>query len=182
MNFVIAQWLGIIGSVTALVSIQFKNINNILISQLVINLLSAVSYALLGGKSGAWICMFAIAQTLIVFLFNRRERNSPKRSRLILALVFCLIYLSGTALFYQGWGDLVSGVCALIFALAIVQEDSNRFRSLILANCLLWVVYDITTKAYTNMLLQGITVMSILAAIYRFRKKPEDKAAAGNGK
>lgn len=173
MNFVIAQWVGILTTVIALVGIQFRKLNHILISQILTNLLSALSFFLLGGFSGAWICLVAILQTVVLFLFNRKPRKNERRKRTVLAVLFCLIFLAGTAYVYHGWGDLVSGTCAVIFALAVVQEDADRFRGLFLVNGLLWMVYDLSTGAYTNLLLHGLSVVSTAVAIVRFwrRKK-----------
>lgn len=168
MQFIIAQYIGILTTVIALAGIQFKKINHILISQCLTNFLSAVSFALLGGLSGAWICLVAIAQTLILFRIN--QKHGTGRIRVLWACIFCLIYIAGTALLYHGWGDLVSGTCAVIFALAVVQEEPARFRGLFLINGLLWMLYDLTASAYTNMLLHGLSVLSTLIAMYRFRR------------
>lgn len=171
MNFLIAQWLGILTTVIALVGVQFKNINHILTSQILTNLLSAFVFGLLGGFSGAWICVVAILQTVTMFCFNKHPDSGSKKYRSILAAAFCLVYVLGTAYFYKGWGDLVSGTCAVLFALAVVQENSDKFRGLFLVNGLLWMVYDLTTGAYTNLLTHGLSVGSTIVAMVRFRKR-----------
>lgn len=170
MNFILAQFLGLLTTVIALVGVQFKNINHILISQVLTNLLSALVFGLLGGFSGAWICVAAIAQTLTMFFFNKSRKGS-QRTRRILAALFCLVYVAGTAFFYKGWGDLVSGTCAVLFALAVVQEDSDKFRGLFLVNGILWMVYDLTTLAYTNLLTHGMSVVSTVVAMVRYRRQ-----------
>lgn len=170
MNFVLAQVLGLLTTIIALVGVQFKNINHILISQILTNLLSALVFGLLGGFSGAWICVVAIVQTVTMFCFNRRSTGS-KKSRSVLAAGFCLVYVLGTAYFFRGWGDLVSGTCAVLFALAVVQENSDKFRGLFLVNGLLWMVYDLSTGAYTNLLTHGMSVGSTVVAMVRFRKR-----------
>lgn len=170
LNFIIAQGLGILTTAIALVGIQFKNINHILISQILTNLLSALTFGLLGGLSGAWICVVAIVQTVTMFCFNRHPGHGSKTYRSVLALVFCLVYVLGTAFFFRGWGDLVSGTCAVLFALAVVQEDSEQFRSLFLVNGILWMVYDLSTGAYTNLLTHGLSVGSTVVAMVRYRK------------
>ncbi|MDO5401682.1 MAG: YgjV family protein [Eubacteriales bacterium] len=168
MNFVIAQWLGVATTVIALVGVQFKSINHILVSQILTNLLSALVFGLLGGFSGAWICVVAIVQTVTMFCFNRHSGRQTHRG--ILAAAFCLVYVLGTAWFYKGWGDLVSGTCAVLFALAVVQENSEKFRGLFLVNGLLWMVYDLTTGAYTNLMTHGLSVGSTVVAMVRYRR------------
>lgn len=170
MNFVIAQWVGVLCTLIALIGVQFKNINHILVTQILTNLLSVVSFGLLGGLSGAWICLVAIVQTVVMFRFNQSSRAGDKRLRRRLAAIFCSVYVLGTVFVYKGWGDLVSGTCAVIFALAVVQENSDKFRGIFLVNGILWMIYDLTTGAYTNMLMHGMSFVSTLTAIIRFRR------------
>lgn len=171
MNFVLAQWVGILCTVIALIGVQFKNINHILITQILTNLLSVVSFGLLGGLSGAWICLVAIVQTVVMFRFNKSGKAGDRRLRKVLAAVFCSVYVLGTVWVYKGWGDLVSGTCAVIFALAVVQENADKFRGIFLVNGILWMIYDLTTGAYSNMLMHGMSFASTLEAILCSRRR-----------
>ena len=53
MEFYIAQGISVLTSIVAIIMTQFKNMKNILIGQIIVNLLTASTYFLLGGISGA---------------------------------------------------------------------------------------------------------------------------------
>ena len=171
MNFIIAQWLGIITTVVALLSVQFKRMELILIGQIVSNVLVALSYWLLGGLSGAWICILAAVQTLIIFFLDRSNIKNKNRKKEMLLGLFVMAYVIGTRIVYVDWRDIVAGVCAVLFVLAIVQSESGKLRIIMMVNALLWIIYDYKTKAYTNILTHGLELLSILIAMVRLDRK-----------
>lgn len=167
MNFVIAQIVGILTTVVALISVQFKRVELILIGQIVSNLLVALSFGLLGGLAGAWICIVAAIQTIIIYFLDKSNIKNKKSVKNLLLMIFVAVYITGTVIVYQGWGDIVACVCAMLFVLAIIQTGSGKLRRIMMLNALLWVIYDYQTKAYTNMLTHGLELLSILAAMLR---------------
>ena len=126
MNFIIGQVISIVVLIISVIVVQFKNIKYILIGEIIMNLLVALSFVFLGGLSGAWICIVATVQTLIMYLVNRREIASWKRTALM--VVFVAAYIIGTVIVYQGWSDIVSCVCAMLYVLAVVQKDASKYR------------------------------------------------------
>ena len=74
MEFYLAQGISVLTGIVAVVMMQFKDMRKILIGQILANLLTASTYFLLGGFSGAGICLIAIVQTVTMFLYNLKER------------------------------------------------------------------------------------------------------------
>lgn len=68
MNFIIGQFLGIVGLMVSVAMVQFKNLKHVLIGSILSNLMVGLSYAFLNGMSGAWICIVAAVQALVIFL------------------------------------------------------------------------------------------------------------------
>ena len=166
-TFLAAQCLGILNTIIAVLSMQFKNIRLILISQITLNLITAVGYLLLGGLSGAWICILATLQTTIMFFLEKYDSPKMQKLRSILLVLFAFGYVVGTIIVYKGWNDIVSCICAILFVLAIIQTQSSKYRKYILLNASLWTIYDITTMAYANILTHGLQIISILIAMVR---------------
>ena len=106
---------------------------------------------------------------------KKDKKSDAKKLRLCLLILFCAMYIVGTCIVYQGWGDILTCVCALFYVLAILQKDSKGFRRYILVNASVWIVYDIYTLAFSGMLTHGLALVSILVAMVRldFRKKPK---------
>ncbi|MBR2948253.1 MAG: YgjV family protein [Lachnospiraceae bacterium] len=172
ISFFLAQAIGLLTTVIAIISVQFKNVKLILISQIILNLLVAANFALLGGLSGAWICILAAVQTAITFFIEQYCGDKATRIRNILLPFFAAGYVIGTVIVYKDWNDIVSCVCAILYVIAILQTESSKYRKVIILNALLWVIYDFTTMAYTSILTHGLEAVSIFIAMIRLKELP----------
>lgn len=167
--FILAQIVGVLTTVVAVATFQFKDVRHILLGNVLSNLMVALQFALLGGLSGAWICIVAALQTVVMYFLDKKENTGTLRRYLL--LLFCAMYIAGTCIVYKGWGDIVSCVCALIYVVAILQTDSKSFRKCIFVNASLWIVYDIYTMAYASVLTHGMELVSIITAMLRMDRK-----------
>lgn len=167
MEFYIAQGISVVIGILAVIMMQFKSMTKILIFQILCNLLTAATYFLLGGFSGAGICVIAIVQSVTMFLYN--IKNVAPHKPVILA--FILLYIGCSAFYYKSPVDIFSALAAICFAMSIVQTKSARSRFWYLFNPLCWLVYDIFTKAYGNFLLHLVIFGSTLIAMLRNDRK-----------
>ncbi len=161
--FLIAQAIGPVTTVMSIVSAQFKKLTPILLSELMMNALVALSYILLGGLSGSYICIAASVQTLVCYFFARREVKVPRA----LTAAFVAMYIVITIITWQGPLDILPGVCAVMFALSVVQDNPAGYRIYMGVNSLLWIIYDIVILAYSMVITHGLLLISIIIAILR---------------
>lgn len=173
MNFIIGQIISVITLLLSVVIAQFKDVKHILIGEIVSNLLVALSYVFLGGLSGAWICIVAAVQTLIIYFANQHNLEQKKRN--ILTAIFAIAYVVGTVIVYRGWGDIVSCTCAFLYVLAIMQTDTGKYRWFMAGNSFLWVIYDFTTAAYVNVITHGSVLISVIIAKIRLDWRKQEQ-------
>ena len=175
--FYIAQGIGVLCVVLSMCIQQFKDIRYIQIGNVAINLLIALQYLLLNALSGAWVCVVAAVQSVVMFLLNRKEN----KLRNWINLLFCVIYIAGTWAVYTGIKDLFSCAGALFFALAITQKSSGKYRLFGAGNAAVWIVYNIYTMAYVALINQLLKLGSIIVAVIRldipkyFRRRKKDE-------
>ena len=150
MNFIIGQIISIAALIISVVIAQFKDVKHVLLGEIAANLA-------------------ATAQTIIIFWANKCELAAKKRK--ILMVVFAVIYVAGTAVIYKGWSDVVSCTCALLYVAAIVQTEAKKYRWFMVANSLLWIIYDFNTAAYVNIITHGMLLISLLIAMVRLDRK-----------
>lgn len=162
-SFMIAQLVGILSGIVSIVIVQFKKINHILIGEILSNMTIAATYIFVGGISGASLCAAASIHTLVSFCYSKRQKKCP----IAVTVLFEALYFACSALSYKGFIDVLSCIAAMLFGLAVVQSSAAKYRILMLFNALLWVVYDIGTKAYTTTLTHSFIAVSILTAIIR---------------
>ena len=172
--FYIAQVIGALTTVTVIAAAQMKEMKHIIFMQILANLMVAVSSAMLGGLSGAWICAVAAVQTVVLYLLDKKGISAKTKSWLLIA--FAAMYVGGTVLVYQGWGDIISCTGALLYLLSIVQKEAKIYRRYIGVNSLLWLIYDITILAFGNMLTHGFELVSVIVGMIRLDFKKQETA------
>ena len=162
MEFYIAQGISIVTALVAILSMQLKNMKSILIFQITANLLAASTYFLLGGFSGAGISLIAIIQLIVMFFYNKKNTKPP----LIVIGIFIFLYVLYSILNFNTYLDLFPLLAALSFALGVAQTKPSIYRFYGLLNPLFWLVYDIFSGAYINVLMRiGIFTSALIAKI-----------------
>jgi hypothetical protein len=148
---------------------QFKSMKKILIFQIICNLLTASTYFLLGGFSGAGICIIAIVQSITMFIFNLKKLKPRKW---VIAL-FVLLYIACSALYFKSFIDILSALAAVCYALSVSQTKASASRIWYLFNPLFWLIYDIFTLAFGNFVLHVVVFISTFIGIIRNKTKAE---------
>ena len=134
-----------------------------LFCQLMTNLLAFSTYFLLGGLTGAGISIIAIAQSLAMYIFQRKERETP----LWVHVLFLFGYIGCSALYFRQPTDLLSTAAALCFAVSIMQKKPVASRPWFFPNPLIWMVYDLCVRAYGNCVMHGLVFVSAVIALIR---------------
>ena len=171
MQFLIAQAMGIFSTAAAIMCVQARRASFVLLGQFLANAFSGLSYGLLGSLSGAWICILASIQTLIIYYVNKKYGESAYKNKIIVSAIFAAAYLIGTIITYRVWIDVIVCICAFLYTLTIFQKDSGKMRSVLIVNMCLWVFYDFMVGAYTNILSHGATLLSAITAKLRLDRK-----------
>jgi hypothetical protein len=163
MEFYIAQIIGIITAIIAVCMMQFKNLKLILLGQLTTNLLAATSYILLGGLSGGGISIIAIVQSLVMFFYNQKS----KKPQWWLLLAFILAYLTCSVVYYKTIIDIFPAISAVLFAISIAMDTPFSSRIWYVFNPISWIIYDVVTTAYGNLLVHALVFVSTAVALVR---------------
>jgi hypothetical protein len=169
--FLIAQLFGIFSTIAAILCVQAKSAGGVLLGQILANGFSGVSYGLLGSLSGAWVCVLAAIHSVLISCVRRLEEVRRKKLILVISIVFAFAYVAGSAVTFTRWPDFISCICALLFVVTVAQEDASKMRNVMLISMSLWVIFDISVEAYTNIITHASTIVSILAAKFRLDKK-----------
>ena len=169
--FWIAQFFGILSTIAAILCVQARTAGGVLLGQILANGFSGLSYGLLGSISGAWVCILAAVHSVLISFVRKLEDSLRKRLIILISVIFAIAYVAGTVLTYHQWADIISCICALLFVLTIAQEDASKMRNVMLVSMALWVLFDISVGAYTNIITHASTIVSIITAKLRLDKK-----------
>ena len=147
----------------------------ILLCQLAVNLLTAISYILLGGLSGGGICLIAIAQSTVMFFYNKAE----KKPQWWVLAIFIAAYVACSVVYYHSFVDVFPAISAVCFAVSITMPTPFLSRVWYVFNPVSWIVYDVATLAYGNLLIHAVVFISTAVALIRidgiFRPKRKNE-------
>lgn len=163
MEFYIAQGISVLTAVVAVLMMQFKKMSWILAGQILANLLTASTYFLLGGFSGAGMCLLAILQSVVMFCYAKKE----KKPHLPVVIGFILLYVACSVYYYASPVDICSALAAVCFALSVVQTKPAASRFWYALNPLCWLIYDLFTMAYGNFIMHVVIFLSTALAFIR---------------
>lgn len=162
-QFYLAQAISILTAAVAVISMQFKSMKWILVGQIAANLLTASTYFLLDGTSGAGLCIIAIVQSVIMFIYNVKK----VKPHFAVMILFIALYVGCSVISFSSFIDIFSMLAAVCFVISISQEKSSTSRLFYVFNPLLWMVYDFYVKAYGNLIMHAVIFVSTAAAIIR---------------
>lgn len=163
LNFYIAQGITILTALTVIVSMQMKSMRGILIGQILANLFSASTYFLLGGFSGAGICLLAIVQAVSMFLYEQKG----KTPHLALIITFIVLYITCSIIYYENFTDIFSAIAAVCYAISITQKNPTSARLWYVFNPLCWLIYSFFAAAYANVIMYVCIFVSTALTLIR---------------
>ena len=169
--FLLAQIFGIFSTFAAILCVQARTAGGVLLGQILANGFSGLSYGLLGSLSGAWVCILASVHSVLISFIRKLDESRRNKLILLVSVVFAIAYVVGSVVTFTRWPDAISCVCALLFVLTIAQEDASKMRNVMLVSMSLWVFFDISVGAYTNIITHASTIVSIITAKIRLDQK-----------
>ena len=145
-----------------------KNMKLILFLVFLTNSLLATSYILTGAFNGAVSCCIGAAQTLINFLFQRKNKAIPRW----LIAVYAIAFTIANVLVFSRITDAIALLASLAFIMGICQKNGKMYRVWTLANTGLWIAYDFISFSYGPLSTHIILFVTIvLGMILHDRKK-----------
>lgn len=166
-NFVVAQIFGVIGIIFSVLSMQMKTKKNIMIMLLCLNLSSALNFLFLDSMSGFWVCLFAVLETFINYLFDSKNKKVP----IYVISIYVVVNIALGLISYNSPLDLLPIVCALLYCATVCVNKESTIRKLMFCNQSIWLVYDIIVKAYMFSISNVLTLVSIIISFFRFDYK-----------
>lgn len=168
--YIISQFFAALAIVLSLISMQQKKKTQILN----INTLSAVSAMLHYLFLGAWT---GVATKIISTTRNAvatYEAYNNKTSK-ILPFVFIGFYVVCGVLTYESVFSLLPIISTCIFTLAVYLGNEKTIRYIAGIGSALWLVYNVHIFSVVGAISEMIFIISDLIAIWRFRKRGNEK-------
>ena len=178
MNYIIGQILGIGSTVCTIILPFFKKKWQILAANILVNLLIALNFILIGKiGSAAFLCMVAIVQSIV----SMRHDKKGTEISLVEKILFLVLYV-GFGFFgivtapgfvpeinTANLLELMPIVGALMLMFSVFSKNEQTMRKFLLANATIWTIYTAivgSTAFFTDL----FCMISTATALFKYRK------------
>ena len=161
--YLLVQVFSAIGALCAAISSFAKSKNKMLVWQITDYIFTATANLLLGGNTGAL--------TISISIIRNGLMVKKKMTKTILAILIIIQIIVGSYLNQLGVIGYLPIISSVSYSLAIaITRNLQWLRWVIIENMLLWLIYDLTIKAYPAAITDIAITLTTLIAIIRNRK------------
>ena len=167
----IGQALGVVAVILGFVTYQMKSPKALLIVNMITCGVFCAHYLLIGAISG--FVLNAVGMVRNVFYTNRDKEFFAKP---IWPFVFAGIMLIAGLVTWQDWRSVLVIFALVINSLALSMKNAQHIRWSLLITCPLVLIYDFLLHSYGGMVYEGMSIVSAVIGIIRFRKTGKESA------
>lgn len=169
-----AFYFGGLGLILSIIAFQFKKHKHIVLLKLSSELTFSIQYILLGAWTGAVLDFISVIRN---FLFYRFVKKGISTTPVI--LVFGAFVVVTGFLTFDGIMSILPIISKLLTTVSYGMKKEKWLRLITLPSCILWIVYNLFVGSWAGAVTDGITLVSILIAIYKFDYKGAQQAVQG---
>ena len=169
-----AFYFGALGLVLSIIAFQFKKHKQIVLLKMSSELAFSFQYILLGAWTGAVLDFISVIRN---FLFYRFVKKGISTTPVI--LIFGAFVVATGFFTYDGIISLLPIGSKILTTVSYGMKKEKWLRLITLPSCILWIIYNVFVGSYAGALTDGITLASILLAIYKFDIKGAQQAVQG---
>jgi hypothetical protein len=167
----IGQFLGVVAVILGFITYQMKSPKALLIVNLMTCGVFCLHYLLIGAISGAVMNGIGIIRNLVYTNRDKKAFSSP-----LWPVIFAVVMLIAGLVTWQDWRSVLV-VCALVInSLALSMKNAQHIRYSLLVTCPMVMVYDVLLKSYGGFVYEGMSIVSAVIGIIRFRKTGTETA------
>lgn len=155
-------------------SVQFKDKKNILITQIFASLCYLIVYVYKGAWSGVSIEVLEESKDIIFINYEKKNKNIPMGA----LVVFIGLLILCSIIFYDGALSLLPLVINILLFTSTYFKNPKYIRYVMLVSGILWGVYNLYLGAYIILVGNILEVISAIYSIYRYKdidKKFDEK-------
>ena len=161
--YLLAQVFSAIGALCVAIASFAKSKHKMLVWQITDYIFTAIANLLLGGYTGAL--------TISISIIRNSLMVKKKMTKTILTILIIIQIIVGTYLNQLGLIGYLPIISSVSYSLAIAATPNLQcLRWVIIENMLLWLIYDLTIKAYPAAITDITITLTTLIAIIKNRK------------
>ena len=165
LTMLIGQALGIVAVILGFITYQMRSQKALLVVNMITCAVFCAHYLLIGAISGFALNAVGFVRNIVFTNRDKKLFASP-----VWPYVFGAVMLLAGILTWQDWRSVLM-VCALVInSLALSLKNPQHIRFSLLITCPLVLIYDLLLHSYGGMVYEGMSIVSSVIGIVRFRK------------
>ncbi len=165
LTMLIGQALGIVAVILGFITYQMRSQKALLVVNMITCAVFCAHYLLIGAISGFALNAVGFVRNIVYTNRDKKLFASP-----VWPYVFGAVMLLAGILTWQDWRSVLM-VCALVInSLALSLKNPQHIRFSLLITCPLVLIYDLLLHSYGGMVYEGMSIVSSVIGIVRFRK------------
>lgn len=167
MHTIIAQGIGVIALIIAIISFQQNSQKRIVTLQMISSVFFCVHFCMLDAFLGGVLNGIGILRAAIF-----RNRDHAWASHWLWFVLFCVLFVAAGIFFWEGPLSLLPITAMLLTTVAFWIKNARIVRFVTMPSSPLWMIYNWVHGSYPGILTEVCVLSSILVAIFRYDVLP----------
>ena len=163
-NNLIAQGIGMVGLIFAIISFQNNKRKLILLFLGLGQMCFIVHFALLGVWTASAMNVVGATRT---FFFMQRGRKKWMDSDILMYVFVCLFFIAGI-LSWQNWLSILPIMAMAVETIGVWQKNPRKIRLIVTIPRPMWITFNTIHRSYAGVMTEVFVIASLLTAIIRF--------------
>lgn len=173
MNQIIGQSLGIIATIITFISYQVNTKSKLLIIQTTATLCTCLSFLFLGASTGFALNIVCIIRN-VAFYFQKDKSLVHTVTAIALSVTMIVLGIFS----WQGPVSLLIMIALAANTLFMATGKPQLLRKSVIVTCSMILVYNAIVFSIGGMANEGISIISSIIGIVRFRKEASNQKTA----
>lgn len=162
MTYIISQIFVIIQYIFIITTYQVKTKKQIILFNTLAAISAIISFLCLEAYSGCMMSLVSIFRNILFFKMKEKDK-----SKLIIVLILLFVLTTFT---YNGLFSLMPSIGTLLYTLSVWQNDTKIYKKYGILIELSWFLYFIYIKSLFGIILEVISLISIMIGLKREKR------------
>lgn len=169
--YIVGQVVGFIYLFFLVLSFQFKEKENMIVTRVSSAITASIHYLLIGAITGA----LAQLNNAIVTLLAAKLMHKELTIKIISIIIFSMVYIAIAIYGYKNPSDVLPSIGFILTTIVVLLANTRQIRLAQFAISPLFLIYNIVNHSYAGIITETIVLLSCVMGILRLDLKWKNK-------
>lgn len=165
-KFIITQLIGLVGYSSLGYSYFKKKKKDILLIQIFSYIMFILHYQFLGAITGSVCNLLGLISFVLIYLFDMFKKNK----KLLIAILIPILLVI-TLITFENAYSIFPIIASILVIISFLTDSEEVIRKIGIVAAICWLIYAIVYKSYVAIVFEVITLIVVVIAYFKRRKK-----------